>query len=110
MQVSASRGGECAAESSNGKNDEAIATGVNNANALWEDTATFCWSETDFARGWETGAVFLGDVAQQVLFAQQAGWHALFIAVSETMQLRAETWNGVAIRATAIAREIVIRP
>ena len=51
MQVSASRGGECAAESSNEKNDEAIATGVNNASALWKDTATFCWSETDFASG-----------------------------------------------------------
>jgi hypothetical protein len=52
MQVSASRGGECAAESSNEKNDDGIATGVNNASALWEDNAaTFCWSEADFASG-----------------------------------------------------------
>jgi len=52
MQVSASRGGECAAESSNEKNDEAIATEVNNASALWEDNAAMlCWSESDFASG-----------------------------------------------------------
>jgi len=51
MQVSASRGGECAVES-NEKNDEVIATGLNSASALWEDnTATFCWSEADFASG-----------------------------------------------------------
>ena len=48
-------------------------------------------AEPFFASGWETGAVFFFDVAQQVLFAQQPGRQALFAAVSETMQLRAET-------------------
>jgi hypothetical protein len=50
--MSASGGGECAAESSNEKNDEGIARGLNSASALWEDnTATFCWSEADLASG-----------------------------------------------------------
>jgi hypothetical protein len=48
-------------------------------------------AEPFFASGWETGAVFFFEVAQQVLFAQQAGRHALFAAASETMQVRAET-------------------
>jgi hypothetical protein len=48
-------------------------------------------AEAFFASGWETGAVWLFEVAQQVLFAQQPGRHALFAAASETMQVRAET-------------------
>jgi hypothetical protein len=68
-------------------------------------------SEPDalFTSGCETGVDLL-EVAQHVLFAQQAGRHALLTATSETMQLRAETWNGDANRATAMASEIVIWP
>src|ERR1700694_3805626 len=43
-----------------------------------------------FASGSDVGAVFLDDVAQQVLFAQQPGWHAFSVAVLERMHDRAE--------------------
>jgi len=48
-------------------------------------------AEPFFAIGWETGAVLLFEVAQQVLFAQQAGRHAFCAGASETMQARADT-------------------
>lgn len=63
-------------------------------------------SELFFASGCETGAWFLVEVAQQVLLAQQPGRQAFCAGASETMQVRAETWSGAVIRATAIAIEI----
>ncbi len=59
------------------------------------------------ARGWETGAVFLVEVAQQVLFAQHFGRHA-FSAELARMQDRAERLIGVVRSAIAIANETVI--
>jgi hypothetical protein len=47
--------------------------------------------EVLLASGWEIGAVFFFDVAQQVLLAQQPGLHAFCTGASETMQVRAET-------------------
>jgi hypothetical protein len=47
--------------------------------------------EALLASGWEIGAVFFFDVAQQVLFAQQPGRHAFCAGASETMHVRAET-------------------
>jgi len=43
-----------------------------------------------FANGWETGAVFFFEVAQQVLLAQQPGRHAFWEGEPETMQVRVE--------------------
>jgi hypothetical protein len=41
--------------------------------AIAKQTALSCWLESAFASGCEDGAVFLDDVAQQVLLAQQLG-------------------------------------
>jgi hypothetical protein len=53
--------------------------------------------------------VFFGDVAQQVLFAQQLSWHAFSLGVLERMHDREETVAGAASSAAASATEIVIR-
>jgi hypothetical protein len=45
--------------------------------------------------------VFLSDVLQHPLFAQQAGWHALSPATFERIHERAET--GIAATTVAIA-------
>jgi xanthine/CO dehydrogenase XdhC/CoxF family maturation factor len=109
MQVSASVGGECVVQSLLEKTREVLATGSSPTNATEErKVAMFCWAEADFASGWEIGAVFLGDVAQQVLFAQQADWQAFWFDVLDRMQVRAETHIGPAASAAAITSEIVI--
>jgi hypothetical protein len=46
--------------------------------------------EAFLASGWEIGAVFFFEVAQQVLFAQQPGLHAFCAGASVTMQVRVE--------------------
>jgi len=54
--------------------------------------------------------VFFGDVAQQVLFAQQLGWHAFSLGALERMHDREETVAGAARSAAASATEIMILP
>jgi len=53
--------------------------------------------------------VFFGDVAQQVLFAQQSDWHAFSLGALERMHGRAERVAGAARSAAATATEIMIR-
>jgi len=53
--------------------------------------------------------VFFGDVAQQVLFAQQSDWHAFSRGALDMMQGRAEIITGAARCAAAAATEIIIR-
>jgi|ERR1700731_2697689 len=48
-------------------------------------------AEPFLASGWEIGALFFFDVAQQLLLAQQPGLHAFWTGESERMQVRAET-------------------
>ncbi len=74
MQSNASRGGEftdgvitpdrnCLNPASQFERDSAVTKLV----------AFSCWLESPFASGSDDGAVFLGDVMQQVLLAQQLG-------------------------------------
>src|SRR5437588_4194884 len=63
-------------------------------------------AELFFASG-ETGADFL-EVAQQVLFAQQPGLHALCAGASERMQVRAERCSGAIFSAATVASENAI--
>ena len=74
VQSNASRGGEFA--------DRAIAALRNSADpvsqlekhtAVTKAVAFSCWLESALASGCDSGAVFFGDVAQQVLLAQQLG-------------------------------------
>ena len=53
--------------------------------------------------------MFFGDVAQQVLFAQQSDWQAFSPGELERMHDRAETLTGAAISVAATATEIMIR-
>ena len=52
--------------------------------------------------------MFLGDVAQQVLFAQQLDWQAFWLEVLDRMQVRAETHIGAETSAAAITSEMMI--
>jgi hypothetical protein len=52
--------------------------------------------------------VFFGDVAQQVLFAQQLGWHAFSLGALERIHGRAERLAGDAANAITINIEIMI--
>ena len=61
-----------------------------------------------FASGWEIGAVFFFDVAQQALFAQQPGRHAFSPEAFERMQVRAETPSGAAMSAATTTTENMI--
>src|ERR1700736_1984913 len=63
--------------------------------------------EALFASGWETGAVFFVDVAQQALLAQQPALQAFWLDPLERMQVRAETRTGAATSATTIATEMM---
>jgi hypothetical protein len=47
-------------------------------------------------------------VSQQVLFAQQPGWHAFSLEALERMQERAEILTGAKTSAVATATEIMI--
>jgi len=60
------------------------------------------------ASGCETGAVFFFEVAQQVLLAQQSGWHAFSAGAFKRMQDRADMLTGATTSAAAIATEIMI--
>jgi len=53
--------------------------------------------------------VFFGDVAQQVLFAQQSDWHAFSLGALERIHDRAETLTGAEMSVAATAIEIMIR-
>src|SRR5947209_3099816 len=57
----------------------------------------------------EFGAVFLVELAQHDLLAQQPGLHALCTGASERMHVRAEEQTGAVIRETTMVREIAIR-
>jgi len=61
------------------------------------------------ANSCEAGALFLVEVAQQDLFAQQPGLHAFCTGESETIQARAEAPTGAAISEVTIINEIAIR-
>jgi len=52
--------------------------------------------------------VFFGDVAQQVLFAQQLGWQAFSLGALERMHDREPRPTGAVKSAEAIAIEIMI--
>ena len=74
VQSSASRGGELA----NGaavwnRNCSAPTSQLGKGTAATKQVALSCWPESAFASGCDSGAVFFGDVAQQVLLAQQLG-------------------------------------
>jgi len=77
VQSSASRGGEFAngAEAWN-RNCSARASQFDKGTAVAKQAALSCWPEPTFASGCDGEAVFFGDVAQQVLLAQQLGWQA----------------------------------
>jgi hypothetical protein len=66
--------------------------------------------ESAFASGCDGGAVFFGDVAQQVLFAQQLGWQAFSLAALERMHDREARPTGAVKSAEAIANEMMILP
>ena len=53
--------------------------------------------------------MFFGDVAQQVLFAQQSDWHVFSLDELERMHGRAETLTGAEMSVAATAIEIMIR-
>ena len=63
--------------------------------------ALSCWLESAFASGCDGGAVFFGDVAQQVLLAQQCGLHAFSLATFDKIHVRAE--SGVAANGSSVA-------
>ena len=105
MQISASVGGECAVQSLLEKIDEAPVTGLSPAIATTEGKVA---TEPDLASGW-VGALFLGDVAQQVWLPQQLDWHALSLDVLERMHCRAERLAGDAANATKTNIEIIMR-
>ncbi len=63
-----------------------------------------------FASGCATGAVFFGDVAQQVLLAQQTGWHAFSLGALMRTQGRAERRAGARTIAIANSNESAILP
>jgi hypothetical protein len=74
VQSSASCGGEFA----NGaavwnRNCSAPTSQLDKGSAAAKQIALSCWPESALASGCDGGAVFFGDVAQQVLLAQQLG-------------------------------------
>jgi hypothetical protein len=87
---------------SNGTQAGAIALGIATHVAFNSDPAA------PFASGWEIGAVFFFDVAQQALFAQQPAWQAFWLDALDRMQVRAETPSGAATSVTTSATEIII--
>jgi hypothetical protein len=64
--------------------------------------------ESAFASGCDGGAVFFGDVAQQVLLAQQLGWQAFSLGALERMHDREARPTGAVKSTAAIAIEIMI--
>ena len=54
--------------------------------------------------------MFFGDVAQQVLFAQQVSWQAFWLGALERMHDLAATPTGAVKSAAAVAIEIMILP
>jgi hypothetical protein len=69
--------------------------------AVAKQAALSCWLESAFASGCDGGAVFFGDVAQQVLLAQHPGWQAFSLATFDKMHVRAE--SGAAANGSIIA-------
>ena len=84
--MSASVGGECAAQSRPREIEEASAAGMNSAVATAAGRlAIVCWSEPDFASGWNGAPVRWYAVLQQVLFKQHPGVHAFSLGVPDAM-------------------------
>jgi hypothetical protein len=75
VQSSASCGGECADNDvAWTRNCSAPTSQLGQGSAtVAKQAALSCWPASAFASGCEDGAVFFGDVAQQVLLAQQPG-------------------------------------
>jgi hypothetical protein len=73
--------------------------------------ATFTLAAEPFFKGGCEGAdVFLGDVSQQVLFAQHAGWHAFSLGALMRTHGRAERPTGARTTAIASNNEAAILP
>jgi hypothetical protein len=75
VQSSASRGGEFAdSDGTWNRNCPAPASQLEKGStAVAKQVALNCCPESAFASGCDGGAVFFGDVAQQILLAQQLG-------------------------------------
>jgi hypothetical protein len=74
VQSSARRGGEFAdGAAAWNRNCSAPTSQLEKDRAVTKQIALSCWPESAFASGCDGGAVFFGDVAQQVLLAQQLG-------------------------------------
>jgi hypothetical protein len=102
VQSSASRGGEFTDWAvTSGRNCLDLASQLEKHSAVTKPVAFSWWLEPPFASGSDSGAVFFGDVTQQVLFAQQPGLQAFSLATFERMHDRAE--SGVAAMGSTIA-------
>jgi hypothetical protein len=74
VQSNASRGAEFAIGAVVWKRNWSAPTSqFDKGSAAAKQIALSCWPESAFASGCDGGAVFFGDVAQQVLLAQQSG-------------------------------------
>jgi len=109
VQSSARRGGEFAnGAAAWNRNCSAPTSQLDRGTAAAKQVALTCWPESAFASGCDGDAVFFGDVAQQVLLAQQLGWQAFSLGALERMHDRAARPTGAVKSAAAIAIEIMI--
>ena len=110
VQRTASRGATIAHDAAREKEDCRCNERYPGAIAVRIATQVAFNSDPDglFASGWEIGAVFFFDVAQQALFAQQPGRHAFSPEAFERMQVRAETRTGAATSAATTTTESMI--
>ena len=77
VQSSANRGGEFTdGVVTSGWNCLDLASQLEKGSAMTTLAIFSCSLESPFASGSDAGAVFLGDVTQQVLLAQQLDWQA----------------------------------
>ena len=113
MQISASGAGECAALFALEKTHDCfVESCCSVATAIVEGKSTmFCWSDPGFASGCTGGAVFFGDVAQQVLFAQHPDSHAFSLATVDIVHAAAGSFIGAIMSAiaTITAKLILLR-
>lgn len=111
IQMSANGAGECAAFFAlENTHDCFVAARGSVAIAIVEGKNTmFCWSDPGFASGCTGGGVFLCDVAQQLLFAQQPGSHAFSHATVDAVDAAAGSRIDAATSASAsIAATLVL--
>ena len=106
MQVAARGGGECARTGALTQSRGGDAATAIESISGTETNPITCFETVPWSSGWEAGALFFSETAQQIMFAQHLLLHASRLGDFEKMQDAAGSWSGMTNNASTTVNKI----